>query len=381
MNFSHFGDKRGAWSGKIYIFSHFFRRNIETFRDRTCNHGNPQSIHGRYNGEFNGENTKFAFINKYAYICRQPTNAATFIQMKPYTLIYNRRLIATTIATALMLITAIGSINAQTAVRWHNEANDTTRITKLLSSLPAGGAEMPANSMMVAFGRMLTGTPYGAGTLETEPEMLTVNLDSLDCMTFVETVAALTITLSEGRNSWQDFVYNLGQLRYRQGHVNGYGSRLHYLSDWVVDNTHLGSMSEVTDRIPGVAYQVKTLDFMSRHRNDYPAMRDDATYEKIKDCELGYRSHRSPYMRSNTLMGKKTAGMLREGDIIAFTTKTEGLDVSHVGIIVITDGEPHVIHASSKAGKVIEDPLTLAEYLKRNHNITGARFIRIGSQR
>lgn len=263
-------------------------------------------------------------------------------------------------------------------VRWHNEAADTTKITQILTEVTPLADKSP-NELMVAIGEKFIGTPYEAGTLEIMPEALTVNLDGLDCTTFVETVAALTVTIKEGRNSWQDFAYNLAQMRYRQGNIDGYGSRLHYISDWVVDNTHRGFMREMTDRMPGVAFQVKTLDFMSTHRDSYPAMKDDAVYEKVKDFEVGYRSHRFPYIKSTDLMSKKAASWLKTGDIIAFTTKTPGLDVSHIGIVVVRDGIPCLLHASSKEGKVTIDPLPLAEYMKKNRNLTGARFIRISS--
>lgn len=282
----------------------------------------------------------------------------------------------------IVIATCLGLPHAASAVtpamaKWHNESADTTRINNILTEVSA--AEITnANKLMVMIGEKFIGTPYEAGTLEGNPETLTVNLDGMDCTTFVETVAALALTVEENRNSWQDFLYNLEQLRYRQGRIDGYGSRLHYISDWVVDNTHRGNLREVTDRMPGAAYQIKTLDYMSSHRDAYPAMSDDAVYEKIKSCEVGYRSHRYPYIKSADLMSKKAATWLKEGDVIAFTTKTPGLDVSHIGIVVMKDGVPYLLHASSKGGKVMIDPLPLAEYMRKNRNLTGARFIRVG---
>lgn len=73
-------------------------------------------------------------------------------------------------------------------------------------------------------------------------------------------------------------------------------------------------------------------------------------------------------------------GALKAGDIIALTTKTNGLDVSHVGILVIEKDGPHLLHASSKEGKVVIDKLPLTEYMRKSPNLTGIRVIRLQDQ-
>lgn len=155
--------------------------------------------------------------------------------------------------------------------------------------------------------------------------------------------------------------------------MNGYASRLHYISDWIVDNNHRGNMTEVTDRIGRADHQIKTLDYMSQNRNLYPALKDSATFAKLKNAEIGFRSHRFPYIKTMNIKGAE----LREGDIVAITTSTKGLDVTHMGVVTLKNGTPHLIHASSKAGKVVEDELPLHEYVRRNRNATGIRVIRI----
>ncbi len=112
---------------------------------------------------------------------------------------------------------------------------------------------------------------------------------------------------------------------------------------------------------------------MSSHRDAYKALTDSANFAGIKNAEIGYRSHRFPIIKPQNL---KTAD-IREGDIIAITTAIKGLDVSHIGIATVINGVPHLIHASSKAGKVISDPLPLQEYLRKNRLTTGIRVIRI----
>ena len=48
----------------------------------------------------------------------------------------------------------------------------------------------------------------------------------------------------ENRKSWRDFIYNLKRMRYRSGEINGYPSRLHYVSDWIVDNRFRGNFAD-----------------------------------------------------------------------------------------------------------------------------------------
>lgn len=282
------------------------------------------------------------------------------------------------IATSLLIPFTLRGVTPS-QIRWHNESTDTTKITKLLIQATDFSASNP-NELMEFIGRQFVGTPYKSGTLDVEPEMLTINLDEFDCTTFVETITALALTIDDRKNSWQDFANNLESLRYRQGEANGYASRLHYLSDWIVTNTHRGYIKEVTDRIPQSDSQIKTLDYMSHNRASYPALKDSATFEGIKNMEVGYRSHRFPYIKSARLTSKPVTNALKGGDIVALTTKTGGLDVSHVGLIVIEKDGPHLLHASSKEGKVVVDKLPLAEYMRKSPNLTGIRVIRLQAQ-
>lgn len=286
---------------------------------------------------------------------------------------------ATLLYIAFMLTAPVLHGATPEQIRWHNEAADTTAITKFLIKATDFGASNP-NELMEFIGRQFIDAPYKAGTLESQPEALTVNLEEFDCTTFIETVTALALTVEEHKNSWQDFIDNLETIRYRQGEVNGYSSRLHYFSDWIVSNTHRGIVREVTDRIPQSDSQIKTLDYMSRNRSSYPALADDVEYEAIKNMEVGFRSHRFPYIKSGRIAAKPILSSLRGGDIIAFTTKKDGLDVSHVGIIVMEKDGPRLLHASSREGKVTIDKLSLAEYLKKSPAITGIRVIRLQAQ-
>lgn len=264
-------------------------------------------------------------------------------------------------------------------IRFSNEAADTTRINELLVDANRQNFKN-SGECVVWFGNHFVDVPYVAGTLEIDSgkrELLSVALDQLDCTTFVETVLALTYTVGEKRNSWRDFVYNLERIRYRNGNIEGYPSRLHYVSDWIVDNTHRGIFTDATRLLPRQSFEVKSLNFMTTHRNLYPALSDSDNFARIKAVESGYRNHRFPYIKAQDIAKPDVRAALRNGDVVAFTTKVNGLDVSHLGIIVVKNKMPYLMHASSSARKVIVNDQPLEEYFRKNRNLTGLRIIRL----
>lgn len=281
------------------------------------------------------------------------------------------------ISAALYLIPASSFAIPGNDILFHNETTDTTRIDRLLSDGMTAVGNKNGNEQIFFFANHFIDAPYVAGTLEHSPEVLVVNIDEFDCTTFVENALALAYTIGEGRNSWRDFVYNLQRLRYKNGVVDGYASRLNYLSDFVIDNTHRGNIKEITSQLPGCEYNVKTIDFISRNRDSYPALKDSVQYARIRELESGYRSHRFPYIKSSRVASKTLWKELSDGDVVCITTKTPGLDVQHMGIIKKIDGVPYLLHASSAAGKVTIDKLPLHEYLRRNRQASGIRVIRM----
>ncbi|MDO4319978.1 MAG: DUF1460 domain-containing protein [Bacteroidales bacterium] len=276
--------------------------------------------------------------------------------------------------TSILLLCA--SLSASGQVRWNNEASDTTRITQILTETAALPAMNP--SARVAFiARKFIDTPYVAHTLEGDSELLTINLDQLDCTTLVDVVLAMAYTVGERRTGWQDFVYNLQRMRYRGGEIDGYASRLHYNCDWAVDNSHRGFIADVARDMPKCSYMVRTIDFMSQHRDNYPALADSATFARIKEVENGFRNHRFGYIKTVDLTSRDLKAALRDGDILAFVSSLKDLDVTHLGIVVKVDGEPHVLHASSTEGRVVVSSRPLSDFVKRNRNWIGVRVYRL----
>ena len=78
---------------------------------------------------------------------------------------------------------------SQQQMRFHCQ-NDTTEINQLLADGSKSGLKKP-NELMTFYAHKLIGRPYVAHTLEGDTEKLTINIDQLDCTTFVENVLAM----------------------------------------------------------------------------------------------------------------------------------------------------------------------------------------------
>ena len=69
--------------------------------------------------------------------------------------------------------------------------------------------------------------------------------------------------------------------------------------------------------------------------------------------------------------------MLRDGDIVAFTSSVEGLDCNHMGIITKIGNRAYLLHASLAGKKVILSTLPLAEYVASVPKHTGMIVARL----
>jgi hypothetical protein len=260
-------------------------------------------------------------------------------------------------------------------MRFHCDG-DTVLINQLLMKGYESGLS-DANALIEFYARQLLGTPYVAHTLEGDQEMLTINIHELDCLTFIETLYSLTRATLNRRYSWRDFAANIENIRYRGGEMGDYSSRIHYISEWIIDNHIRGNLVEITPDLPHVDYMIKNIDYMTHHTDSYRQLKNDSVMvEKIRRYEL--RRHRFPYVKRSWLNDKAVKAALRSGDVVSLVTKTEGLDVSHNGIIIVDDkGDPYLLDASMSGGKVMLEGKPLFKYLERSKTNIGIRVFRM----
>lgn len=233
-------------------------------------------------------------------------------------------------------------------------------------------------SMVLYVGKQLLNTPYAGGLLDVpEAENLVVDLSRLDCVTYLESVVAFSMTIKKGKTSFEDFCHELKFIRYRDGVMNGYASRLHYFSEWIHNNEQKGILEDITATIGGKPF-VKKIHMMTTNRVNYPHLNDCISLNAIKQAEETLNSIRKFYLPKEDLL--HNANKINEGDLIAITTAIDGLDVAHVGIAVHVNSELHLMHASSLNKKVEISKGSLFEMLRNNATYTGIMVARLRNQ-
>jgi hypothetical protein len=228
---------------------------------------------------------------------------------------------------------------------------------------------------LVAVGKTFLGTPYVAKTLEIgATESLVINFQGLDCTTFIENVFAFSLMLNKEQNSFDDFTTILETIRYKNGILNGYSSRLHYFSEWIANNQFKGLIKDITAEIGGTPI-IKEINFMSTYRELYPFLKEnDDNLEQIKASENYLNSQEICILSQDRI--KANEHLIQSGDIIALTTSIKGLDITHTGIATREkDGRIHLLHASSSNGVEVSK-LPLVDYLKDIKGNTGIMVAR-----
>jgi hypothetical protein len=69
--------------------------------------------------------------------------------------------------------------------------------------------------------------------------------------------------------------------------------------------------------------------------------------------------------------------IIKDGDIIAIITSKPGLDTSHIGIAVWHNDGLHLLNASQIRKNVVEESMTLHDYMKKHPLQLGIRVIRV----
>lgn len=267
-------------------------------------------------------------------------------------------------------------------IQTYSQNNDTIQgvsdsiiFTQKVATLK-GLSHRSGGELVCKIARSFINTPYKGKTLDgNQSESLVINLRELDCTTFVESDLALVMSIKSAYPSYEEFKKNLEKLRYRNGKLSGYSSRLHYFCDWITDNQEKGIIKDVTKELGGIPFK-KEINFMSSHPGYYARLKDNQPLiDSIKVFEKEITMRDYYYIPKEKV--KLIESKLKEGMIVAITSSQDGLDIAHLGFLVKSDKRIYLLHASSDAGKVIISQKPLSDYLAGNKKQTGIMVLKV----
>jgi hypothetical protein len=208
------------------------------------------------------------------------------------------------------------------------------KVASLLSTTKDNGS---AADRIEVLSRHFLGHPYRANALmgsASTPEVFTASLDGFDCVTYLETVLALSRA-----SKVEDFVDWLRRIRYAKGRVE-WRRRNHYMTDWIRNNTRDGIVRRIRTTAPTVSKE-RTLDVVP-----------------------GLPPVRVRFACVPKASASRLTRQLQTGDLIFFASTRKHLDIFHCGILARTEGALRLRHASRSRGGVVEQDL--AEFVKKN---------------
>ena len=283
----------------------------------------------------------------------------------------------------LIICTFVLQMKAQSTVPQYTP-EDSIRVMNLLQSAEKDAAkDSTAGQTMLRIGRAIEkmNIPYVAHTLEpNDQERLIINLRELDCTTFVESAMALTLCVRSGRTTFDDYCRILQKIRYWQGRAPQYIRRLHYFTSWIEDNTTMDLVKELqTPNPPFTAVQTVQAHYMTQHVDKYRMLTvNPQDVPMIREMEKRIEGKKYRYIPKQQLYNNQLLRKtIHDGDIIVIITNIKGLDTQHIGIAAWHADGLHLLNASSIHHRVIEEPMTLRQYLYKHPTMPGIRVVRI----
>lgn len=274
----------------------------------------------------------------------------------------------------LALIMMLGMVESRAAVRYHCPA-DSARAMALVERAREGET---LGDRIVSAAMALQGVPFATAADNDSIGSLVVRLDSLSQREFIYMAIAAAKTAELTSPTLRDFEKNLENISRKKGIDQGFASQFMYGADWIVDNVYRGNLQEFTEYLTGGGYRTKTLDYVSRHPEQFPAMKDPDVAEKVRISEFGFRSHRIPHLKKQSIGNKNMKDLLHPGDIIIMSPPEDDFDIYDIGFVKFVNGEPTFIHFDRQKGEIILDPYPLPRLFKiEGQHFYGYRWLRV----
>lgn len=255
----------------------------------------------------------------------------------------------------IMFLTLISSSYA-VAYNIEIDKNTEQKLDKIISTKVISNQHAERSDMLNEISASFLNTPYRADTLvgsPTIPEELVVNFNGVDCFTLLDYIQAISHSTDK-----HTFLENLKKTRYIDSNVS-YLKRKHFFSDWFANSPQ--NANDVTNKISDNYITV------TKHLN----LKSDGS-KFIPDLNIIER--RINYIPSDKV-NLHTLQKLKTGDYIGIYSKLDGLDVSHVGMVIKKGEQVFYRNASSltKNMKVVDIPLL--DYIRSRPGIIVLRSI------
>jgi hypothetical protein len=173
-------------------------------------------------------------------------------------------------------------------------------------------------------------TKYEESTLVGDinhPEELAINLEGMDCFTYMDYVEAMQLS-----DSYPMFVNNIQRIRYQSGEID-FRKRNHFFTDWAVYNSD--NIINVTKEVGGE--RTRTVKKLLNKKEDGTLYLPGIL---VKERYVNYIPTES--------IDERVIERLKTGDYIGIYTDKDGLDVSHTGILIRKGDQVYLRHASSR---------------------------------
>lgn len=195
------------------------------------------------------------------------------------------------------------------------------------------------NDKIALISAKFLGTPYQGHRLSGSSdasEELVVDFRGLDCFTYLDYVVAL-----QASHSQSDFFKNIVATRYIQGDIS-FQNRKHFFTDWA--NRENKIAEDITAKV-------------SSYTITHTKLLNEKTINKQYITGVPIVSRNITYIPNSAINGSLMRE-LKTGDLIGIYTSLPGLDVSHVGLFIMTNNGPVFRHASSRkeSQSVVDSP-------------------------
>lgn len=288
----------------------------------------------------------------------------------------NRRTFLSSIATGSLLGPTALALAVTERERFEGQEAFTRIVNKAMAEK---WNRLPMGELIGKIALEFKGTPYVGFTLELskDAEYCVVNLNGLDCVTFFEDALCMARMLKRGKSSSNDLLNEVQITRYRGGKMGDFTTRLHYTTDWFVDNEAKGVVKILTPELPGAEPFTQKVGIMSHHPEHYRQLAaHPELIPAIRQTEEVINGRSLKYLPMEKL--KAAEPLLQTGDIVGVCTTEEGIDIAHTGLCIKDEqGIVHFMDASSSRRnmKVTLEP-EISTCLNWSSKLTGVMIAR-----